>query len=556
MTPARAPLVSTPALAALVVLGTLALPLLQLVSIDFERTAAAVAFAPALIFGWRVWSAEAGLWLVRPRGRAAVILGTALVLFSVLFAAQPAPALVQAANGTVLLCLALLASGLVRTEPRTARWLLLGIVGGGLLGALTLAWPWLVHPDPRNAPAATFHWLYPHIRHIGLHLLPAAALAPVLLTGAATPRARIALWLAAALLATALVWSGGRTPLLGIAVAAVFALWHLHASQRRSLALAYALIFAAGLLACTLLWTTTGSFGWWRAVQTTVDAGSVNELSSRRLDIWKACVPFITDSPWLGYGPDGYRFLTPKMDAQQPHNVLVQWALACGIPGLLLGLAALARLLWRPLRRASEIRPPVETVAAVAVIAAIVAAGLTDGSLYHILSTHAFALAAGLVIGRTRLDPAATPPVPATVAATARTVGSRGSVALALAAALVLCVHGWLFNQLIAPDAPAPTSTAARVLRAFPSTTFGFDRWLDAWEPQDPKNALEWTQWAQRHSAYAWLYHLRASRLLARHGFQDAARIEFHLYETTQPKAFRKKAASSSSPPAPTPTNR
>lgn len=545
----RPPMLSPPALAALVVLGTLALPLLQLVSIDFERTAAALAFAPALILGWRLWSAEAGRWLVSPRARAFWILGTALVLLSVSFADQPAPALVQAANGVALLCLALLASALVRAEPRAARWLLLGIIGGGLLGTLTLAWPWLVHPDPRHAPSDVFYWLYPHIRHIGLHLLPAAALAPVLLAGATSPRARLALWLVAGTLATALVWSGGRTPLLGIAAAGATVFWHASRPQRRPLILAYALVFIAGALACTLFWTANGGFGWWRAVQTTLDAGSANELSSRRVDIWKACVPFITDSPWLGHGPDGYRFLSPKMDAQQPHNVFVQWALAGGIPGLLLGLAAIARLLWRPLRRAAEARPPAETLAAIAVVAAIAAAGLTDGSLYHILSTHAFALAAGLVLAR----PGSPAPAPApATAAVISAAGARLSLGLALFAAGVLALHAWLFSQLIAPSPPTPTSVAARVLQAFPSTTFGFDRWLDAWEPQDPKVALEWTQWAQRHSAYAWLYHLRAAQLLARHGFHEAARIEFHRYETTQPKAFRQK------PPAarPAPTNR
>ena len=550
MTPTRAPLLSPPALAILVVLGTLALPLLQLASIDFERTAAALSFGPALFFGWRLWTAEAGQWLAHPRARVFWILGSALIVLSVAFADQPAPALVQAANGVVLLCLALLAAALARIEPRTTRWLLFGILAGGLLGTLTLVWPWIVHPDPRNAPAVTFFWLYPHIRHVGLHLLPAAALAPVLLAGASSARARLALWLVAGVLATALIWSGGRTPLLGIMVAAAFTFWHAPSSQRRSLVVAYTLVIVAGFVACTFFWTTTGAFGWWRAVQTTVNAGNANELTSRRIDIWQACVPFITDSPWLGHGPDGYRFLNPKMDAQQPHNVLVQWALACGIPGVLLGLGALARLLWRPLRRASEIRPSTETVAAVAVIAAIAAAGQTDGTLYHVLSTHAFALAAGLVMARNGFAaPASESPHPPTInTAAIISIGARLSLSLAVAAAGALALHAWLFNQLTARAAPAPTSVAARMLRAFPSTTFGFDRWLDAWEPRDPKGALEWTQWAQRHSAYAWLYHLRAARLLARHGFQEAARIEFHLYETTKPNAFRQKTPSATAP--------
>ncbi len=532
MTTARSSFSSPTALAAWVVFGVLTLPLLQLFPMDFERTAAPLAFAPALLFGWKRWSAEAGYWLAHSRVRLIAGLAAGVIILSTVFAAHPAPALVQVAHGITLVALALLASGLSRAEPRAAGWILLGIVGGGLFGAATLAWPWLVHSDPRNAPTARFHWLYPHLRHSGLHLLPAAAIVPLLLLCTPNRLARAGLWLGAICLATALIWSGGRTPLLGIGAAAGIALWHAHGTQRRGVSLAYGLVFAAGLAASTLFWTNNPELGWWRAWQTSVSASGANELSSSRLDIWRACARFIADSPWLGYGPDGYRFLNPKMDAQQPHNALVQCALAVGIPGLLLGLALLARLLNRPVR--PDGKPPSTTrLAAVAVIAALAAAGLTDGSLYHVLCTHAFALAAGLILSSLGKEPRDTTESPAAHWRLRSVCFTMG------AATIVLGLHAWLFHQVSGPISLAPTSATARILWVFPSTTFGLDRSLEAWADREPETALVWARWAQRHSAYAWLFHLRAARILAKEGRTDEALAEFQAYDKNRPGAFR-----------------
>lgn len=511
--------------------GFAILPWLQIPPVDFERGAALFAFAPALLVGaglvqraWlrfaaspsRRWFAGlAGLWLA----------------LSTAFAAQPAPALVQFAMILLLALLALLVAGLAAEAPETRPTLWAGLLLGALSGVASIAWAWSINPAPREARPELLTWLYPHLRHIGLHLLPATLIAP-LFAARASSAGRRSLWLLmAAVLFTAIIWAGGRMPLLALAVGAGTAwLGSPRGKPRRDVLLAFGAATLAGLAASTLFWTTQGNLGWWRAMDTLVAADNLNELSSSRLDIWRACLPFIADAPLLGHGPDGYRFLMPKMDGQQPHNVVVQVVLACGLPGLLLLMFGAFALLRRP--PSPDISP--DTLAARVLVVGLLAGGLFDGTLYHVLSTTGLALGAGLLLARR-----------STVSRTDAPLSQvcRAAPALAAcAAALTLSLHLIVFRTLISPGVPAtPDAWQARLVHAFPSTTVSLHRWLDVWADEHPDEALAWARWAQTRSAYAWTFHAWAAQHLAATDRMDEARLEATAFQKTQPQAFRKQ---------------
>jgi O-antigen ligase len=526
-------------IAQLVSAGLCLLPWLQLVQLDFERSAMPLAFGPSLALGWRQIT-HAWLRLTEPRAGRIFLGGVALVItLSTLLAAQPAAALVQAANLCVLGLLALLVSELLRVAPLASRWLLGGIIGGGLCGVASLAAGWFVQPDPRTALPHLITWLYPHPRHIGLHLLPGAVIAPILAANSATRVQRGALLTVSALLATGLVWSGGRMPLLSAAAAALWVTALPPAGLRRqNIAFAYLAAFGTGFIASTFFWTTHDDFGWWRFARTVQAASDVNQLTSQRIDIWRACIPFFLERPWLGHGLDGYRFLNPKMDGQQPHNFLVQTALSLGASGLLLLAVSVAAILHR-LRRAA---PDAQFAAAGVVIIALLVGSLFDGTLYHALSTSAFALVCGFGLSLVPINRA-----PATRGIRFRLLGLAAGSATG-----VILLHALVFFATAVAQPPAsPDAPLARIVRQFPSTTFGLNRWLDAWAPSNPDVALEWARWAQKHSAYAFVFHAWSARHLASQGLLEEARREAAAFEATRPGAFREALMSRPSGPAP-----
>jgi O-antigen ligase len=98
---------------------------------------------------------------------------------------------------------------------------------------------------------------------------------------------------------------------------------------------------------------------------------SLQESAVHRLVIWRFVAERIGDRPVLGWGMDASRAvpggkslvndLYPQVTINDraealplhPHDAALQWRLELGLPGTLLALAALARLLW-PLARISD----------------------------------------------------------------------------------------------------------------------------------------------------------------------------------------------------------
>ena len=494
-----------------------ALPFLQALAFDFDRCGALVLLLPAIWAG-RVELAQAlariqagPIWLKILSGLAGLS-----VLLSVLVAQQFAPGLVTAASWVLLAAAGLIAGQCVADDATSGRRMLAGLALGAAGGTLTV-WALWILTGRAGVP------LYPHPRILGLHTLAGAVASVALITQKDVHRAGRGFWLAAGVITWGgLLWSGGRAPVLALVVA--LGLWMLLSPVplRRALFRTTTMLLLAGLVVSfavsTPIWGAHPDLGWWHAIGRTASAattGNASQLSSTRTEFWADVVVRARETPWLGHGPDSYRFLTPKLDGQQPHNFALQLWLDLGAVGAvpLLGLLlALFVIGWRRAVTAAPVIAP----AWLAVLTASIVAGLLDGVFYHLLAFLPAMLALGVALG-----------LVSNLAPPART--SQAPRVVIGIASLVLLLHLGVFYVLAVGPVPAPTDLRAVGVRVFPSTTFGLWRWLDDWQPAHSADVLEWTRWAEEHSPNPVFFHVYAARVLAAQG--DRAGAEKELRE-------------------------
>jgi O-antigen ligase len=487
-----------------------ALPLIVALPLDFDRSVM-LFFLPALWFGRRdlrsAWT-RLSAWPVGLR-IALSVLGCATVL-SVTGSAHPAPALVTAASWVLLAAIGLMAGEMFAQDRKSGLWMLTGITGGAALGTVTMWVLWIL-TGRESLP------LYAHHRIYGLHMISGAVASIGLLMQAWPERRQRRLWLIVGVIVWAgLLWSGGRAPVLAVFTGLFVWGWLGPSSQRVQLARTSALLLAGGLMLSAAMWTNRPELGWWHAWHRTTSAAQVadlNALTSTRTTFWQEASQRALQHPWFGHGPDAYRFITPKLDGQQPHNFVLQLWLDLGFTGTLPALVLLGGLVIAAARRATETQRPVW----LALLMASLAAGLLDGIFYHLLAFLPAALALGT-----------------TVSAVASAPGSHRAPSLILpgqilifAAVALLTLHSLLFYTLaVAPPPRDPQARSARLLRVFPSSTFGLWRWLDRWQSDDPATTLAWAQWAQEHSVNPPLFHIYAAQLLLAEGDRQRAESE------------------------------
>lgn len=501
--------------------GLFALPFLQTLEWDFDRCAPLVLVLPALWSGRRVLARAFARFERAPLALRLVAVGViALALAAALAAERPA-AIVALASWALLGTGAVLAGQLAAEEPRALRWWLAAIASSVALGAVLHWVRWRMGADPMTA-------FYAHFRLMGLHALAGAIAAVALLVGATGGRERI-LWTVAGTIAWGgLLWSGSRTPVVGAAAGIAALLWRASRDERRPLLLASALLSAGGLALSLLLRVNQENLGVAGAWQRSLGADSLQSFTSNRSVFWAQAWARACEAPWLGYGPDAYRFLEPKLEGAQPHNVFLQWLLDLGAIGALLAAAIVGFALWRGVVRLRTTRPG-STWTAIAV-ASVVAAQL-DGFLYHQLGFVAAALALGIAMaapgGR---DAAAAIPAPR---------HGRAAGGIAVGAAGVLLAHAWLFHAVHLAPAPAPGSLTARVWHLAPTTTFGLERWIEAWSRTDRDAALALSRRAQTQSPNGDYFHVQTASLLWQRGDHAGARLELEIAHEIAPPAIK-----------------
>jgi len=515
--------------------GLTVLPLLQSVPFDLDRQASLMIGIVPLLALWPEVTAMIDASLRSSRWRAALACAAIVaILVSTLHSAHPAPALVTVASWASYSAIALVVSVLGASNQH--RKVLTGIAAGGVVGAALLLANWLGHHDPRNASWMELVAPYAHYRHVGLHLFSAALASVALAVDMwSSPIRRLLAVGAGTIVWTALLWSGSRAPLLGLGVGALVIIW-LNPRHQALRIVGLCAVFAVAGLSLSLLFPSRElALGWRHASVRTFAVANVQEASSNRTELWSSAAEHVLERPWFGSGPDGYRFLTPKMDGQQPHNLLLQLLLDSGTLGTIVTLALLVSLVFRPKSwRAAKLGADERAgliAAGAGIFAAALATAQLDGVFYHAVAALPAFAALGLFCAQ-REEPA----TGSGSVASRRAVTWLGATIVA-GACCIQFLHSLVFSLLASPPAALPSNGwDTRLVRAFPSTLYGLPNWLDTWEPQSPRTALEWTFWAQKQAPNAFLYHIRAAVALARQGGFSEALIQIESARETAPK--------------------
>jgi hypothetical protein len=481
------------------------LPLLQALPSDTDRTAA-LAFAPVV---WFILRSNSDQGKAEAIDRWLLVFAGLMALISVVFSQQMAANLVLTCAWIWTIAIGLAARRLAQSAA-AIRLIITGLALGcctGLLWARS-------HPIGNDIAFP----LYGHVRIFGLHMQLGAAAALALLVNASPGRISRGFAIVTGVVVwSGLLWSGSRGPLAGLAVGIGAWWWFGSAMERKRLALWTALLVLAALAGANLLGTQARTLGWHRVVASTVNATSIEGFSSDRHLIWGQTLREIGPNPLIGQGADAYRFFKPVPVGDQPHNFILQWVLAFGAPAALALLILLGRRISRGLHGAASVDEASRwrRAAAGGLLAATVGA-LFDGVFYHAVSLIPAAVLTGL--SGYSLNQNASP---AKILSKSYHLIRR---VVLITTACVIAIHGWLFFNLLAPPPSSPLAPAARVLRVFPSSTYGFWRWIDTWTPALPvTDRIDWLHWAQHHSPQPAIFHYQEAQCrLEEHDLEGA----------------------------------
>lgn len=488
-----------------------ALPLLQLLPVDVDR-ALPLAFAPAV---WLLWGRSRKASNLDSR---LVAWAVAAMLLAAFFSDHDARSWVMTAAIGWALAGAWAANAL-SCSIAAVRIVLGGIAAGAVLGTAMLKLG--VDADTSTFP------IYGSARLYGAHQFDGAVAATILLvTSSPTVRLRLLTAVAVLLTLTGLFWSGSRAPVVGLAVFLGASFWRAIRRERRVWLQWLPALTGGALLLSLLLGSPHGGMGWSSAIQRTVAASGIEEVSSERSRFWLASWRHALASPWIGHGADGYRFIQPAQNGSQPHNVLLQWFLEYGIFGLvplgLLLVRGLGGLFATGAANASDVHGSLRRWSAAGLTAAV-AYGLLEGVFYHATILMPVAVMAGFSF------PARSAPLqPSSSNAGRRVVPAL----LLLIASGLMLLHGWIGHRLLHARDVTPDSLTARVLRTFPSTTHGLRNWTESWRTAQPDVAMEWIRWAQSVSAESASFHVYAAQLyIWEKDYKSAERELLHCLE-------------------------
>jgi O-antigen ligase len=489
-----------PALA--LALAFVLLPICLLSPFDSDRTLPLL-FLPAVWLGWKI---------SRPVATAILILSLAVfgaLLVSTAFAAHSARALVSVSAVAWVIAGGMVARNLAPCLP-AVRLVLGGIalgaaIGGGMVLAGVGA-SYMGFPTYWGARIFSMHQYAGAVAGLGwLALRPAsrgASLAALALTAAAC---------------VGLASSGSRAPLVGLAFMLACWLWRGSAENRRLLLRTIPVLTGVALLVSWWIGSPYATMGWWSAVSRTANASSLVDVASGRGYFWPVVWHQVWDSPWIGHGADAYQYIQPRLHGAQPHNAALQWLFEYGLAGTIPILLLLALGVTSLARENSSADGPEQTfrVWSAASLAGALAYGLFDGVFYHMVAFMPFAVFAGFALGGSEKCKAPVSPLP----------WHRVLRPGLLVALLAILLHGWLGLMLLRADKVGPDSPPAKLLRAFPSTTFGLNNWIKQWEQTHPEVVMDWITWAQSASNQQPEYHLAAVNVyLGRRDFISAER--------------------------------
>jgi O-antigen ligase len=232
-----------------------------------------------------------------------------------------------------------------------------------------------------------------HVRHAGYYLAAVAALA-IGTMAVAQRRSEWAWAFATAGLAVGIaLWTGSRGAVLAVAGALVVGF--ILAPPVRSVR-----GFGGGLasmaLAAAVVAAVPAAPNYLMGLNRTVEATASGNITTGRTTIWQNVIGAVQERPVFGYGEGQMREVAPFSTMVQPHNFVLQVALAWGLIGLMcvltLAIAFLRRAIPVVWREGGALVPPLMAMGALAVLS------LYDGSLYYALPISLFVSCGAIIL--------------------------------------------------------------------------------------------------------------------------------------------------------------
>lgn len=254
---------------------------------------------------------------------------------------------------------------------------------------------------------AGFDWKYfglgvVHVRQLGFYSLVGAAAA----LGLAAGQAGRSYWLsvlAASLMLGLSFWSGTRGSPVALLAALILGAILVPALRTVRL-LGAAILSGAGGLLLSLIYLPPASFFGLVRISQSVSGGSVEELGSGRVAMWREALRAVGDRPLFGHGEAPMGLLIDNPYAlNHPHNVILQVLLQWGAVGALCFFTLGAALCWRAWRRIGPAGS--EAAPAFLVAASLLVMALYEGSFYHPYPVMMIAVSMAFLLTRNGLEP-------------------------------------------------------------------------------------------------------------------------------------------------------
>lgn len=226
-----------------------------------------------------------------------------------------------------------------------------------------------------------------HIRHFGYYLavvVPVSAglvmlanyrlLSPLMVLGLI---GLITVW-------ALILWAGGRGPIMAVAVSTLLLfplLWRVTRPAYLISVMVISVLLGAGLSTAM-----PKGFGIKRLIETVEKSKSVDQFSSDRLTIWKKCIGDIKGNPWLGVGPDNYKYNCglKSRHTRHPHGVIVQALLDWGIVGaVIFFVLVLLTLKSAAMGIMQAAEPLTSNLTGLWAALTLLAFSMVDGTLYY-----------------------------------------------------------------------------------------------------------------------------------------------------------------------------
>ena len=293
--------------------------------------------------------------------------------------------------------------------PLPIKKVLVAIVFSNALVVMHAFLTWHFSPELEAHSRRMWFYHFPmagHARHAGYNMLVAVLAVIGVVISSRQRRDALLATIGLIVVGSCLVWLGGRGSMLSAIIGLLVAglVFRPKIAPFKKAAIAGAIVLSVFFAEQS---SQFGFNGLGNSVARSVAAEDLNRLSSSRLAIWQDSLEKL-DGHWLkGLGSQAYLLLPEKVapKTSMPHNVFVQFLLEWGGVGTLLFSALFATLLYSIACVSNQLPGQSErglVFSVSAIVVALSAHGLTDGTFYHGKASFYLALAAALCFAFTK----------------------------------------------------------------------------------------------------------------------------------------------------------